>query len=342
MKKEILEQPQVLAETYQYVLNSARKIQELWSKNKCKRIITLARGSSANAANFAQFVFADLAQIQAQPQSVEVAIDFKAKLDLTGVLAIAVSQSGETKETISALTWAKENGATTLAISNNPGSTLEKFADLAISTMAGRENAIPATKSYSTALMVISTIAAILGDNKTALAELAGVPQAVSVALEKCEFKSILDELKNSKTMISCGSGFTENTAIEAALKFRETCYLDAIGISAAELQHGTKALFCEDETLLIFTSGHSHRANAELVAVAQKALQNSMKPIIFGNLPNSENFYHIYSDETWPALVSVFTLIAQGQALVEALAVARGLDPDSPRNLSKVTQLES
>lgn len=342
MRKEILEQPKALAETYQNVLNSATQIQELWAKNNCKRIITLARGSSANAANFAQFIFADLAQIQAQPQSVELAIDFDSKLDLTGVLAIAVSQSGETKETIAALTWAKANGATTLAISNNPGSTLETIADLAISTIAGKEIAVPATKSYTTALMVISTIAAILGDSKTALAELAGVPQAVSVALEKCEFDSILKKLKNSKTMISCGSGFTENTAIEAALKFRETCYIDAIGISAAELQHGTKALFEADETLLIFTSGHSHRANSELAVVAQRATQNSMTPIIFGILPTSENFHHIYSDESWPALVSVFTLITQAQALVEALAVARGLDPDSPRNLSKVTQLES
>jgi glutamine---fructose-6-phosphate transaminase (isomerizing) len=342
MRKEILEQPQALAETYQNVINSAKQIQELWTSNNCKRIITLARGSSANAANFAQFIFADLAQIQAQPQSVEIAIDFESKLDLTGVLAIAISQSGETKETISALQWAKANGATTLAISNNAGSTLETISDLAISTIAGKEIAVPATKSYTTALMTISTIAAILGNNKTALAELAGVSQAVNEALDKCEFESILNELKNSKTMISCGSGFTENTAIEAALKFRETCYIDAIGISAAELQHGTKALFDEEETLLIFTSGLSQRANAELLVVAQKAVQNSMKPIIFGNMATSNNFHYIYSDETWPALVSVFTLISQAQALVEALAVARGLDPDSPRNLSKVTQLEA
>jgi glucosamine--fructose-6-phosphate aminotransferase (isomerizing) len=342
MKKEILEQPKALAETYQNVLNSTEKIKELWSKNNCKRIITLARGSSANAANFAQFIFADLAQIQAQPQSVEVAIDFESKLDLTGVLAIAVSQSGETKETISALTWAKANGATTIAISNNAGSTLEKIADLAISTIAGKEVAVPATKSYTTALMVISTLAAILGNNKTALAELAAAPQAVSEALAKCEFDSILNKLKNSKTMISCGSGYSENTAIEAALKFRETCYIDAIGISAAELQHGTKALFDENETLLIFTSGLSHPANAELAVLAQKAAQNSMTPIVFGNLANSDDFHYIYSDETWSALISVFTLITQAQALVEALAVARGLDPDSPRNLSKVTQLEA
>ena len=342
MKKEILEQPTALAETYQNVINQSSALKDLWVKNQCTRVITLARGSSANASNFAQFIFADLAAIQAQPQSVEVAIDFKSKLDLTGVLAIAVSQSGETKEIITALEWAKSNGATTLAISNNPSSTLETISDLAISTIAGKEIAVPATKSYSTAVMALSTIAAILGNNQKALAELAKVALVVANALSKTNFDDFIKTLIKSKTMISCGSGYTENTAIEAALKFRETCYVDAIGISAAELQHGTKALFCKDETLLIFTSGQSQPANSELLALANRALQNGMKPIVFGNLNKSDNFHYIYSDESWSALDCVFTLVAQAQLLVEAVAVSQGLNPDSPRNLSKVTQLDT
>lgn len=342
MRKEILEQPQALAATYENVISNASKIKELWAQNKCTRIITLARGSSANAANFAQFVFADLANIQVQPQSVEIAIDFKAKIDLSGVLAIAVSQSGETKEIISALEWAKANGAITLAITNNPASTLEKISDLPISTIAGKEIAVPATKSFSTALMALATIAAVLGDDQKAIGELAKIDQAVSDSLTNTNFDQVLDILSGSKTMISCGNGYTENTAIEAALKFRETCYVDAIGISAAELQHGTKALFDSDETLLIFTSGQSQPANSELLALANRALQNGMKPVVFGNLNKSDNFHYIYSDEDWSALVSTFTLISQAQLLVEALAVKKGLDPDSPRNLSKVTQLES
>lgn len=342
MRKEIFEQPEALRLTFENVSKNTDKIKTLWKEKQCKRIITLARGSSANAASFAQFIFADLANIQAQPQSVEVAIDFQAELDLSNVLAIAVSQSGETKETIAALEWAKSNGAITLAISNNPDSRLEQIADLAISTLAGNEIAIPATKSYSTALMVLATIAAALGEKPAALKELAQVPAIVENAITKINLVESLKVLATAKTMICCGSGYSENTANEAALKFRETCYINAIGISAAELQHGTKALFDEEESFLIFTSGQTHPANTELEVLANRAFENGVRPIVFGNFPKDERYTHIYSEDNWSLLTSTFVLVAQAQVLVEELAVKRGLSPDTPRSLSKITQLES
>lgn len=342
MKKEILEQPQALAATFENVVQKAELIKELWRANNCRRIITLARGSSANAANFAQYMFADLANIQAQPQSVEIAIDFASKLDLNNTLAIAVSQSGETKETIAALKWAKKNGATTLAISNNPGSTLEKIADLAISTLAGKEIAVPATKSYSTALLSITTIAAILGNQESVLDELKGIHKVVAEAIEKTDIKEAIKKLLNAKTMICCGNGYTENVALEVALKFRETCYIDAIGITVAELQHGTKALFDEEANLLIFTNGQGHRANRELEAIARRATDSRVQPIIFGDFPKNDSYFHIYSHKNWTQISSVFSTLVQAQLIVEALAVEQGLNPDAPRNLSKVTQLES
>lgn len=342
MKKEIFEQPKALRLTFENALKNTDKVKSLWKEKNCKRIITLARGSSANAASFAQFIFADVANIQAQPQSVEVAIDFQSKLDLSNVLAIAVSQSGETKETIAALKWAKSNGAATLAISNNPDSKLEQTADLAISTLAGQEIAVPATKSYSTALMVLATIAAALGEKPEVLKELEQVAGKVENAITEIDLVESLKVLAGAKTMICCGTGYTENTAIEAALKFRETCYLDAIGISAAELQHGTKALFDEEESFLIFTSGQTQSANSELEVLASRAFENGVKPIIFGNFPKNDRYVHIYSETEWSFLTSTFVLIAQAQVLVEELAIKRGLNPDAPRNLSKITQLES
>lgn len=342
MRKEIFEQPTALRLTFENTLKNADKVKTLWREKDCKRIITLARGSSANAASFAQFIFADLANIQAQPQSVEVAIDFQSKLDLSNVLAIAISQSGETKETIAALKWAKTNGATTLAISNNPDSTLERIADLAISTLAGKEVAVPATKSYTTTLMALAIIAATLGEKPEILKELEQVPNKVENAITKINLIESLEVLATAKTMICCGTGYTENTAFEVALKFRETCYLEAIGISAAELQHGTKALFDEKENLLIFTSGQTQIANTELAALANRAFENGVKPIIFGNFPKNDRYAHIYSEDDWPLLTSAFVLVSQAQVLAEELAIKRGLNPDAPRNLSKITQLET
>ena len=342
MKKEILEQPKALTETFESIIQKSSAIKELWIENNCRRVITLARGSSANAANFAQYMFAELLEIQAQPQSIEIAIDFDSRLDLSNTLAIAVSQSGETKETIAALKWAKKNGATTIAISNNPNSTLEQIADLAISTLAGKEIAVPATKSYSTALLTITAIAAILGDNQKILTELKNIHKEVEKAIEKTDISEAVEKLVDAQTMICCGNGYTENIAFEIALKFRETCYVDAIGITVAELQHGTKALFDENENLLIFTNGQSHRANRELEVIAQKALASDLQPLIFGDFPKTEPYSYIYSEETWSNLTPVFVTLVQAQLIVEALAVKRGLNPDSPRNLSKVTQLES
>jgi len=342
MKKEILEQPNALEETFNSILEKSIPISELWKLTDCERVITLARGSSANAANFSQYIFAELANIQAQPQSIEIAIDFESKLDLRNTLAIAVSQSGETRETIAALRWAKQNGAATLAISNNPNSTLEQIADLAISTLAGKEIAVPATKSYSTALLAITLIAAILGENNKALEELKTLPKLAQKVIEKTELTAAVEKLKNAKTMISCGNGFTENIALEVALKFRETCYVDAIGITVAELQHGTKALFEEDENLLIFTNGQSHRSNRELEVIAKRAFGAGVVPIIFGDFPQTDPYTYISSESTWSELSHVFITLIQAQLLVEALATQSGLNPDAPRHLSKITQLES
>ena len=342
MKKEILEQPMALLATFENIIQKSSQIEKLWKENNCERVITLARGSSANAASFAQYMFPELLEIEAHQQSVEIAIDFDSKINLKNTLAIAVSQSGETKETIAALKWAKKNGATTLAISNNPKSTLEQIADLAISTIAGKEVAVPATKSYSTALLAITTICAILSKNQSVLHELKNINQVVDAAIKKTEISKVVDKLLNAKTMICCGNGYTENIAFEAALKFRETCYIDAIGITVAELQHGTKALFDNEENLLIFTNGQSHRSNKELEAIAKRALDAGVEPIIFGDFPKSEPYVYIYSDENWSKLASIFVILVQAQLAVEALAIRRGLNPDQPRNLSKVTQLET
>lgn len=342
MKKEILEQPKALEETLKSILEKSTSIRELWKSTDCKRVITLARGSSANAANFAQYMFAELANIQAQPQSVEIAIDFDSNLDLRNTLAIAVSQSGETKETIASLRWAKQNGAITIAISNNPNSTLEQVANLAISTLAGKEIAVPATKSYSTTLLAITAIAAIVGGKNQVLEELKTLPRLTQEVIEKTELTGALEKLRNAKTMISCGNGYTENIALEAALKFRETCYVDAIGITVAELQHGTKALFDDDENLLIFTNGQSHRSNRELEVIAKRAFEAGTVPIIFGDFPKNNPYHYIYSESSWSQLSHVFVTLIQAQLVVEALATERGLNPDAPRHLSKVTQLES
>jgi fructoselysine-6-P-deglycase FrlB-like protein len=346
MRVEIGEQPAALRRTFDALLAQVAELKAL--ARDTRQVLFIARGSSDNAAVYGQYLCAARAGRLASLGSPSLATAYHADLDLGGVLAVAVSQSGATEEIVTTLDWARRHGARTVAITNEATSPLAELADTTLVTQAGDELAVPATKTYTTQLAAIAVLALSLAPTGAGLepAELRRVPEAVSGMLESAPAAEALAErLADARTLVVSGRGFAYSTALEIALKLKETCYVTAVGLSYADLVHGPIAIL-------------DVQTPALLVAAADGPMLPEMTALAHRIATTTAPVYGIGGDATFaaachttlpgplasarPEYLAPFALVVPGQLLVEALARAKGLDPDAPRGLDKVTQTDA
>ena len=330
-----------------------------------RQVLFIARGSSDNAAVYGQYLCSARAGRLASLASPSLATAYRAVLDLRGVLAVAVSQSGATEEIVTTLEWARRCGARTVAVTNAAGSPLTEVADLALITQAGEELAVPATKTYTTQLAAMAVLALSLqaGGSGAGAAGwrrgrargrregpgsgtwrrgLRGVPGAVAAMLEVAPAAEALAErLVDVGTLVVSGRGYAYSTALEVALKLKETCYLTAVGLSYADLVHGPIAVVDDDTPALLVAAGDGPIL-PEMTGLARRIAGTGAD--VYGIGGDQEFAAACRSALPGPSLpehLAPFALIVPGQLLVEALARAKGLDPDAPRGLDKVTQTD-
>jgi glucosamine 6-phosphate synthetase-like amidotransferase/phosphosugar isomerase protein len=362
MRIEIAEQPEALGNTFDALLAQAGELAALGRETR--QVLFIARGSSDNAAVYGQYLCSARAGRLASLASPSLATAYRAVLDLRGVLAVAVSQSGATEEIVTTLEWARRCGARTVAVTNAAGSPLTGVADLALITQAGEELAVPATKTYTTQLAAMAVLALSLqpggsgaeppdgagigveaprrpGSGVEAGA-LRGVPGAVAAMLEVAPAAEALAErLVEVGTLVVSGRGYAYSTALEVALKLKETCYLTAVGLSYADLVHGPIAVVDHDTPALLVAAGDGPIL-PEMTGLARRIAGTGAD--VYGIGGDLEFVAACRSALPGPALpehLAPFALIVPGQLLVEALARAKGLDPDAPRGLDKVTQTD-
>jgi glucosamine--fructose-6-phosphate aminotransferase (isomerizing) len=357
MLSEIAEQPEALRRTFATLLPRIGEIEALAAETR--QVLFIARGSSDNAAVYGQYLCSARAGRLTSLAAPSLATAYHATLDLRGVLAVAISQSGATEEIVTTLTWARACGARTVAITNVAGSPLDDAADLTLLTQAGPERAVPATKTYTTQLAAVAVLATALGrggvDQQAELEALGRVPDAVGGMLELAPaVEELAERLVGVETLVVSGRGFAYSTALEVALKLKETCYLTAVGLSYADLVHGPIAIVDAGTPAL-------------LVAAADGPMLPDMTVLAHRIAETGADVYGIGGDPTFAAACTVtfrgpssptgpsgaggpslpehlapFALIVPGQLLAEALARAKGIDPDAPRGLRKVTQTDS
>ena len=346
MRVEIGEQPAALRRTFDALLPQVAELTAL--ARDTRQVLFIARGSSDNAAVYGQYLCAARAGRLASLGSPSLATAYHADLDLDGVLAVAVSQSGATEEIITTLDWARHRGARTVAITNEAASPLAELADTTLVTQAGDELAVPATKTYTTQLAAIAVLALSLAPTGAGLEpeELRRVPEAVAGMLESAPAAEALAErLADARNLVVSGRGFAYSTALEIALKLKETCYVTAVGLSYADLVHGPIAILDAGTPAL-------------LVAAADGPMLPEMTALAHRIATTTAPIYGIGGDATFaaachttlpgppasalPEYLAPFALVVPGQLLVEALARAKGLDPDAPRGLDKVTQTDA
>jgi glucosamine--fructose-6-phosphate aminotransferase (isomerizing) len=337
MRAEIGEQPAALRATLSQLLPRTSEIAAVGEDTR--HVLFIARGTSDNAAVYGSYLLQVHAGRLATLASPSVATTYHSHADLSGVLAVALSQSGRTEEIVDTLAWAAGCGARTLAITNSAGSPLADAAELALVTAAGAERAVPATKTFITQLAALAVLGIGLGADVEA-DELRRVPDEIERMLgAPGGIDAAAAALTGAAGMVVSGRGFAYAAALELALKLKEACYLHAMGLSYADLLHGPIAVV-DAQTPAIIMAADEGPALDGAVRLAQRVTSAGAMALGIGGGPGLARECRVaLPGPRLPEWLAPIGLIVPGQLLTEALARQLGLDPDNPRGLSKVTQ---
>ncbi|GAA1998323.1 SIS domain-containing protein [Nocardiopsis rhodophaea] len=338
MRSEIVQQPEALRTTLDALLPMAAEVERLGRETR--QVLFIARGSSDNAAVYGSYLLQAHGGRLATLASPSIATTYNAKIDLSGVLAVAISQSGRTEEIVDTMSWAAECGARTVGITNGQGSPLTEVADVALVTRAGDELAVPATKTYTTQLAALAVLALGLGaDLDPGL--LRSVPDTIDEVLAQPtdQLDAIVERLVGVQGAVISGRGMAFSTALESALKLKEACYLHAMGLSYADLLHGPIAVVDRD-TPAILVAANSGPTLPGTVALAERVVSAGAPAYGIGGGTSLAGACDLSVPmPEVPEWLAPISLIVPAQQITERLARRLGYNPDAPRGLGKVTQ---
>ncbi|GAA2733305.1 SIS domain-containing protein [Actinocorallia aurantiaca] len=340
MRLEIGEQPEALRRTIGSLTPRIGELEKLAARTR--QVLFIARGSSDNAAVYGRYLVESHTGRLATLAAPSIATTYRRRIDLDGVLAVAISQSGRTEEIVETLDWAKACGARTVAVTNGQGSPLAESADVALLTEAGEELAVPATKTYTTQLAALSVLGAGLGADVD-LADLDRVPDEIERLIEATEASEslalIVEELSKVQGVVVSARGLAFGTALEVALKLKEACYLHAMGLSYADLLHGPIAVVDETTPALVLGVEGSPVLEGTAALAARVVGAGARAYGIGGGSELAGASSLALPGPGLPEWTAPLALVVPGQLLVEKLARRLGINPDVPRGLNKVTQ---
>lgn len=297
-------------------------------------IVTVARGSSDHAAAFLKYAIELTAGIPVASIGPSIASIYGARLRLDGTVCLSISQSGKSPDIIAMARQAKAGGALTVALTNTPDSPLARNSDFAIDILAGVEKSVAATKSFVNSAVAGLALMAHCTDDAVLLAALARLPDQFRTAID-CDWMDIAEALDGERSLFILGRGPSYAIAGEAALKFKETCGLHAEAYSAAEVMHGPLALVGPGFPVLALAARDASEASVAETADALAAKGAA----VFASSNRTGGARGLPFVATGHPLTDPLPLIVSFYAFVEAFARHRGLNPDEPRHLRKVTE---
>ena len=334
MRREILEIPDAAARLLDAsggaLAAAGRHLREL----SPRFITTVARGSSDHAASFLKYAVELTAGVPVASLGPSIASIYGARLKLAESACLTISQSGKSPDIVSMAEAARAGGALAIAITNTAGSPLAVASDHAIDIMAGVEKSVAATKTFvNSALAGLLLIAHWTGDTDL-LAALRRLPEHFRNAID-CDWMDISGALSGENSLFILGRGPSVAIANEAALKFKETCAMHAEAYSAAEVMHGPLALVGPGFPVVALAA---RDASEPSIAAAADAL-SAKDASVFVTSALARHATVLPHAATGHPLTDPLTLIVSFYAFVEAFARHRGLNPDQPPNLRKVTE---
>jgi len=358
MLKEIYEQPRAILDTYRGRMLADKGIIKMAGIDdniekflNANRIIIVACGTSWHAGLVAEYIFEDLARI---PVEVEYASEFRYRNPVITDkdVLIAISQSGETADTLAAIKLAKEKGAYVFGVCNVVGSSIARETHSGAYTHAGPEIGVASTKAFTTQITVLTLIALKLAKEKGEfseskfhqyLTELETIPTKVEKALESNTLIEIVAEAyKDSSNCLYLGRGYNFPVALEGALKLKEISYIHAEGYPAAEMKHGPIALIDEQMPVFVIATNKGHYEKVVSNIQEIKSRKGKIIAVVTeGDVAVKEIADHVIEiPETLESLTPLLTTIPL-QLLSYHIAVMRGCNVDQPRNLAKSVTVE-
>ncbi|WP_187364280.1 SIS domain-containing protein [Massilia genomosp. 1] len=296
--------------------------------------LTVARGSSDHAANYcAYLIMARMGRIVASLPMSLVTL-YKSPLVTRDTLTIAISQSGQSPDVVEPIKYFRDGGATTIALVNDIDSPLAAAAEWAMPLRAGKEQSVAATKSFITSLVAGARLVAQWQNDPELSEGLAALPDALRSATE-VDWSAALDVLTPARNIMVVGRGISFPIALESALKFKETSALQAEAFSGAEIKHGPMALIEDGYPLLIFATRGPTQAG--LIALAAEMRTRGARVLLAApaDVPERDLTLPIAATPDLDPIVAVQAFYV----MAAHLSKARGMDPDRPRHLSKVTK---
>jgi len=358
MLKEIFEQPRsiydsmrgrLLTDSDQLVMSGFREFENKFVN--ARRIIIVACGTSWHAGLVAEYLIEDLARI---PVEVEYASEFRYRNPIITEddIVIAISQSGETADTLAAIELAKSKGATIFGVCNVVGSSIARATDAGAYTHAGPEIGVASTKAFTAQVTVLTLLSMIMGSKRgtietsklrALMIELENIPAKIEKALElNDKILEIAEEFKDAGNFIYLGRGYNFPVALEGALKLKEISYIHAEGYPAAEMKHGPIALIDENMPVVVIATRDSSYEKVVSNIQEVKARKGRLIAIVTEGDTVIEKMadYVVEVPETSEYLTPLISVIPL-QLLSYHIAVMRGCNVDQPRNLAKSVTVE-
>jgi len=358
MLKEIYEQPVVIKDTYRGRLLAGKGIIRLGGLEdhikkfaNAERIIIVACGTSWHAGLVAEYIFEDLARI---PVEVEYASEFRYRNPVITQkdVVIAISQSGETADTLAAIKLAKEKGAFVYGVCNVVGSTISRETHSGTYTHAGPEIGVASTKAFTTQITVLTMMALKMANVKGTISqrdymkhlrELEMIPTLVAEALKgEARIKEIAEVFKSARNFLYLGRSYNFPVALEGALKLKEISYIHAEGYPAAEMKHGPIALIDEQMPVVVIAVNSNHYEKVVSNIEEIKARKGVIIAVVTeGDTQVKEMADYIIEVPRTPVSLSPLVTTIPLQLLSYHIAVMLGKNVDQPRNLAKSVTVE-
>ncbi|GAC1376485.1 MAG: SIS domain-containing protein [Ktedonobacteraceae bacterium] len=338
LEQEIQSQPDVIARLLDRETHHIQRI--VASLPAFDYVLIAARGSSDHAATYAKYAWATLGGYPVALAAPSLQTLYQRAPRMKNALVVGISQSGQSPDIVAVLAEGKRQGRPTIAITNDPASPLARAADHVVELHAGAERSVAATKTYTAQLVCMMLFAAVLSKEQQPLAEIQQLPEAIAATLQASgELAQRSERYRYMQQCVVAGRGYNYATAFELALKLKELTYTMATAYSAADFRHGPIATVTTGlPAILVMPTGAAYQDMLDLAAeVRQRAgelliISDGAEALALAQTP-------IPLPAGVPEWLSPVTAIIPGQLLAFYLTQHKGLDPDAPRGLNKVTR---
>ena len=339
--REIAEQPESLRRLLTDGASEVEAIAHALRARAVRHVVIAARGSSDNAARYAQYVFGAFNRLTVTLATPSLFTRYLSPPRMDDALVVGISQSGESPDLVAVVEEGRRQGCATLAITNAAGSPLTEVADHTLLLRAGPERSVAATKTYTAQLLALAMLSAAVGDDARRREELQAVPSHVAAALDVDDgtMNAAAAALEDAGHGVVIGRGFNYATAFEISLKAKELAYVAVEPYSAADFQHGPIALI--DTGFAAIVVNMAGAVSQEVEELLRAITARGARPVVLSNLDSSLSLAlaPLRLPVGIPEWLSPIAAVVPGQLLAFHLSRHRGFDPDQPRGLSKVTR---